>query len=190
MTDKAKSKTLSRQQELMRAFDFTMRDLAANREGTITESHKKALLKRERRRLLFFTRAVLIPVAVAIPILIIVVWLMFKVPLQEVLFSTSTLLWLGFLGVFTLPFMPFILWEWFSRYRVVSELNKEQIKRVQGLAVIDVSNEQLPYADVTINNIKMSAIRDAVLRIKHLEPHIVYYLPRSKIVVSVETVEE
>jgi hypothetical protein len=185
-SDIPKNKMLSRQQELMNAFDFTMRDLAANREGTITETHKRAVLRREQQRWMLY------------------IYLLLGCIFLSLLFwgiaqnnpdggFVMSYIYVGAVYVFpliALALLPFFLWGFFVRHRIGNELKREQVAVLQGIAVVDTSYERRQYGDVTVNNTKLNAKRDAVLRIKHLEPHIIYYLPRTKVILSVEAIEQ
>ena len=173
MIDKAKGKTLSRQQELMRAIDFTMRDLAANRIGRLSVSQHKNLATANTKQAIFWGCFCCIPTLVVLAFA--------GVYYQE---------WKGDVLLVTSPFfivlLLFTVYAGRQIWTLRREINEGHVQSVQGLAVVQTQQG----FSITVNDMTLYAPLEAILRIKHLEPHIIYYLPRSKVVVSVEVIEE
>lgn len=172
MSEKIKNKALTRQEELMEALNITEDDIAANREGRITSTQQQKLKKRGRIRLMFIVLGAIFLLVLGI-------------------YTVNVFLREGITGNSIPPAMSFgigLLIELIVIWVVGkfgNDVKEGHVEAIQGLAVVK-SGETY---SLSVNNIRFNAPQKAIIRIKHLEPHIVYYLPRSKVVLSVEVVE-
>lgn len=174
-----------RQQELMYVFNFSWRDLEANRRGEVPDAQRVRLLNRESKRWQqpLVVGLVLI-VASAMCGLITIGFMNLESNLR---YSETIQFWFFFAILIFIGVLMEI--DGFSKMRRLKKsIQSDGIKSVQGIAIVDIGdNRRKP--QLTINDYHFVLSRRAILRIKHLEPHIVYFLPRSKIIVSVEVVE-
>lgn len=183
---KPKIKPTTRQDELMRAFNFNEDDLEANREGRISNTHGQKILERERKQWqypmysgCFIALLPMIGMAIIVsPVLL----LSLNAHIKD--FAPLALVFapIAFIGLNMLHH------GYLKRKSIKSDIDLKQVEALQGIAVVDIGErERKP--KLTISDYQFDVPRNALLRIKHLEPHIVYFLPRSKIIVSVEVVE-
>jgi hypothetical protein len=185
MSEDTKNKLLSRQEELMYGFQFSEADLEANREGHLTEHQRKIILERERPDWLFYYGMGIFGILfgfVTVP----VIADMFKHPEDNLVYNLFVVFIICLVvggSIYALRLGPK------SRKALLQDLEDGIAKSVQGLALVDPGYRRVQ-ATITVNEFKFKAPRDAILRVKHLEPHIFYYLPRSKIILSVEVVEQ
>jgi hypothetical protein len=173
----SRAKIPSPQQELMKSMNFTAKDLAMNQMGKLSERQKQYIYWLEQYR---WTRPLILCAILGLLLLgdagYISASLMLydknTVP-QGAILATVVLLMLIIWGSF----------ETITSYRDVQHKLHSYVEGVQGIAIVDmrgflqVGNETffLPY--------------EILLRIKHLEPHVVYYLPRWKQILSIEVFE-
>lgn len=176
-------KVSPRQQELMNVFGFTQSDLETNREGRLTKFQAQKVMKRESNRWKVPMFAGLFIVLLPMICLISPVFIL-SLPVRSNGLVPLTLLFspIVFAG------LVFFRQGFFRRQHIKSDINLGRVEAVQGIAIVDISDRNHT-PKLTIQNHHFAVSRNALLRIKHLEPHIVYFLPRSKIIVSVEVVE-
>lgn len=174
---KTKMKATTRQDELMYAFDFTEEDLEVNREGKIFVGQGQKVMNRENKRwrIMIFGGLAIAAFFTSCPVFAWIVdgRLEGSLVFAGVIYGIGGLVGIGY---------GFHQWQLIN-----SDFNVGKVEAVQGIAVIDADSRGKQV--VMIGSLQLKAKRDALLRIKHLEPHIVYFLPRSKIIVSVEVVE-
>ncbi|MDQ7027116.1 MAG: hypothetical protein Q9P01_21880 [Anaerolineae bacterium] len=172
MSEKIKNKSLTRQEELMEALNITEDDITANREGRITPEQKLNLQKRVRRRIIFIVLG-------AIFLLVLGIYTV-NVFLREGVTGNSIPPALTFTVGLLIELIVVMIVGRFG-----NDVKDGHVEAMQGLAVVK-SGETY---SLSVNNIRFNAPQKAIIRIKHLEPHIIYYLPRSKVVLSVEVME-
>jgi hypothetical protein len=185
MSEDSKNKLLSRQEELMYGFQFSDEDLGANREGCFTECQREIVLAHGRLQWLFYHGAGIFGVLFFGLATILFILTIFGSPRREWFFIllAIALTSFGIVGsIHVLKLGPK------SRKTLLQDLDEGVAKSIQGLAVVDAGDTR-GAATITVNEVKFTAPRDAILRVKHLEPHIFYYLLRSKVILSVEVVE-
>jgi hypothetical protein len=174
---KTKIKATTRQEELMYAFNFSDADLEANREGRFTEEHRLKVSNRESTR------------GIGLVLVGIIAGIMWTAWFLAALSSPNTELYMYLVLIIFIGLSCTLVAAGYVENSIThSEIDFSRVEAVQGIAVIDA--ELRGKQVVKIGSLQFKANRDALLRIKHLEPHIVYFLPRSKIIVSVEVVEE
>jgi hypothetical protein len=175
---KTKIKATTRQEELMYAFNFSDADLEANREGRVGESRYRAIVKQRQSQGTSGEFLGAISIIIAILILF---WggtrIFTDTSLSALVFSIVGVSFFSVVGGIL------ILSKDTSSKRKVSP-EELAVESVQGIVVLDELK-----GGFSIGSLFFKVERHALLRIKHLEPHIVYFLPRSKIIVSVEVVE-
>jgi hypothetical protein len=177
VSEKLKAKVLTRQEELMLALDVTEDDILANRNGQLLPEHKQKIFKRESRRL--------VPIGCGTLTILGLIFLVIMVIRNEGADDGFILL----CEIIGLALMMISLGG-FQAIRKLIQFRQDMqagiVESIQGLAVVEAGRGY----SLSMNDVRFEAPQQAILRIKHLEPHIIHYLPRSKIVVSVETVEE
>lgn len=176
-----KTKQHNRQQLLMQAFGFTYDDLTANRSGKLTLHQRR---KHRNSNILHGCAWISIGLVALVPAMLIFVSIAITMD-ADLDSGIATLLSIAIIGTF----IGFgvagsgVINLVFS-YR---DVQAHEVKRIQGLAVIIASANAQPM--LTIHNLKFKMSRKQIAHIKALEPHIVYYLPKSKRIVSIETIE-
>jgi hypothetical protein len=176
-----KTKRLSRQKELCFALGFNEQDLALNRKGRMSERQKERASQRERinsKSLFAFTVFCICLAFISFSIFIVV----------ASKFAPETV------SILPIPFLMSIIglwitWDLMRDYRAMkSDFQNGKLKSIEGLAIVDIGHRNKE-ASLTINGMRFHPNRNTLLRIKQLEPHIVYYVPKSKVVVAVEVLE-
>lgn len=171
-----KKKLTGQQGELMRALDITMDDLIANDEGYITEEHQESILKGQDYQYQQYN------------ILAGVFTFMSVVFAGIASANTDKLLPLLFMGLFFLVVgLSSGGYGVYKRRKVKAELASNHFETVQGIAVVNVSWEE---AYLEINGLKLNASPDILRRVQHLQPYIIHYLPGSKVILSMQHIEE
>lgn len=174
---KMKNKSMSRQRELMKVFDFAESDLAKNRVGKLANYQGRRVIDRER----WYCNEPIIPgLGFGFFASLGIAALMKDAPMDEVLIFLVLTLGMS-LGLFAQSAN-----RWFS---IWSDVNRGEVSSTRGIVTVDIGDRRHK-PKLSIGSLQLKANRNALLRIKHLEPHIVYFLPRSKIIVSVEVVED
>jgi Zn-dependent protease with chaperone function len=182
--DKPKNISLSRQQELMNVFDFTWHDLAANREGRITEVQKKKVMRLQGS---VWNPMMWIFSFMLIMLFAFVFWISLSSYLSFIeLINTGIYVPFSIIG---LLISVFIVAAWYSKQKIWRDLQTEIVETIQGIAIVETDPRGLA-GSITIHDVRMQARRECILRIKHLEPHVIHYLPNSKVIVSVEVMEQ
>lgn len=172
-----KKHRLNQEQILMDAFRFNLRDLQSNREGRITKSHSSKIFQRDAR----YSQQVIAG-------LVVVAFISILAMLIEWVSNNRGSGLMGMLGFMGLAFSGILLLPSISRLwqMTVQVHSSHQIAAIQGIIVLDTS-PQRPM--VKIGRVKLRAHRDALLTLKHMSPYVIHYLPKSKIIVSVEAME-
>ena len=171
MAEKPKSKILTRQEELMLALNITEDDIIANRNGQLLPEHRKTILKREKHRNPFVGCGALV-----------ILGMLF---LAVIGFRDEGIT--GCISV-TLVIIMLLAVEVPEARKLIQfrqDMQAGVVESLQGLAVVEAGRGY----SLSMNDIRFEAPQQVMLRIKHLEPHIFHYLPKSKIIVSVEVVE-
>ncbi len=170
-----KTKNLTQDQILMDTFRFNMRDLHANREGYITKSQRTKILRRDTGALVRILSMFIVLAFLAMMGLLID----FIVSTRFGITDAVLIYLLAFSGLITIITFPYWLYMTYA-------LRGARVESVQGIIVLDTSPQR---AMVKIGRLKLRAHRDALLTLKHMSPYVIHYLPKSKIIVSVETIE-
>lgn len=179
---KAKTKHHDRQQLLMQAFNFRASDLKANQSGKLSQRQIQLYMLKQISPLIFGT---IISFLLTVPIILIILWVNPKnLVAGFVLFAIySPSIALGITVSFRLRRIR-------RQSFIRNEMNYRRVARVQGLTIVDISNSSRSYyGKLKVNNCIFRLQHEELLCVKHLEPHIVYYLPKSKIIVSVEAMQ-
>lgn len=180
MSEPKKKKLTGQQAELMRALDIMPEDIEANDAGYITDHQRNTVMKRQWYRWWPF----LIPAGIflVLPIIYLIIGLS-EPDAALPMFLTS----LGFLGG-AVGFGGVVWWQWNTLQK---DLAKGEVRSVQGIAVVNVNranNNSISYLE--INGLKLKASPNILLRVRHLDPYVVNYLPDSKVIVSMQHVDE
>lgn len=180
MSEVKKKKVGGQEAELMRALDMTPEDLEANDTGYITEHQRETVVRRQMYRWWPF----LIPAGIFmfIPLIYLVIAAAEPEAALPMLF-TSLGFWAGAAG-----FGGAVWWQW---SRLKKDLAKGEVRTVQGIAVVNVNYAKNTYNSyLEIGDLKLKASPKILLRVRHLEPYIVHYLPESKVVLSMQYIDE
>lgn len=169
----AKMKTLSFQEELMDVLKFSETDLALNREGRLSIEQMRDLKSRETIR----GNALILAGVIAG-----ILWLCWFVvallrPDTPVHVYMLFIMFIGFSGIS-------VIVGYFQNAELNAEIARGQVESIEGVAL--VNTESRLQGSIKIDDFPLKINRQALQYVKHLEPHIVYFLPRSKIIVSVE----
>lgn len=174
MTVKAKSKTLSRQQELMRGLNITEEDIAVNRLGQISMMQREKILLQHKEKVIILALS-----AVGLLVLAIYTFTVFADE-GKTNYSTTLAILFGIGLVIEMIVMVVV-------GKLGRDVKEGLVETVQGLAIV-TSNRQKIYS-LSVNDIRFKMPQAAILYIKHLEPHVIYYLPKTKMIVAVEVME-
>lgn len=174
--EEKKKKLTGQQGELMRALDISMDDLIANDEGYITESHRASVIKGQGYQWQQYT----ILSAVFTSMSVIFAGIASANP--------DKLLPLLFMGLFFLVVgLSAGGLRIYQQRKVKEALANNRFETVQGIAVVNVTWEE---SHLEINGLKLKASPDVLRRVKHLDPYIIHYLPGSKVILSMQHIEE
>lgn len=156
---------------------FDEADLAANREGRLSEKQAERLLKARRNT---------VQGMVGIMVLLTVILLPLAVLGQAQTGSPQVsivigLVWLGLMGLFLAIIR--------SGQAVQVDVRRGQVEAVRGAVQCYTSSKgesgmqyNLRVGDLTFNRVE----RDAYIAFKHLDAYIIYYTPQSKQIVAAE----
>jgi hypothetical protein len=171
---KKKKKPGGVQAELMNALNITPDDIRANENGHITDGQRDRLRQHRQKRERFYAGLAL-AVTVAVTFWLTVFGFLFGLAENITLLALITLLVAGGLaGV-----------AWFAkRQQLIQQTTADQVESVQGIVVANTENNRLE-----INGLRLRASADVLRRVRHLEPYVVHYLPGSKIVLSMEYID-
>lgn len=180
MSEPKKKKLTGQQAELMRALDIAPEDVEANDAGYITEHQRSKVMRGQWYRWWPY----LIPTVMftVMPILFLVI----AAAEAEAAFP-MTLLSLIFLAT-AAAFGGVIGWQWNNLRR---DLAQNEIKTVQGIAVVSISQPSNGATSfLEINGLRLKASPRVLLRVRHLDPYVVHYLPDSKVILSMQHIDE
>jgi len=180
MSEPKKKKFGGQQAELMRALDITPEDLEANDAGIITENQRETIVRRQMYRWWPF----LIPAGIFLfmPLIYLVIAVAEPETVLPMLLTA-----LGFLGG-AAGFGGAVWWQWQQLQR---DLAKGEVRTVQGIAVVNVNQARNTYNSyLEIGDLKLKASPKVLLRVRHLDPYIVNYLPESKVILSMQHIDE
>ncbi len=180
MSEPKKKKLTGQQAELMRALDITPEDIDANDAGYISDHQRATVVRRQWYRWWPF----LIPTAIfaVMPIIFMVIAATEAEAMLPMVF-TSLGFWIAAAG-----FGGAIWWQWLQLQK---DLRKNEVHTVQGIAVVNVnrtSNSSISHLE--IGGLKLKASPDVLLRVRHLDPYVVHYLPESKVILSMQHIDE
>lgn len=180
MSEPKKKKLTGQQAELMRALDITPEDIEANDAGYITEHQRKTIVGRQMYRWLPF----LIPAGIFLLMPPIYLFIILAEPEAAVpLLFTSLGFWAAAAG-----FGIAVFWQWRNLQK---DLARGEVRSAQGIAVVNVNHAKNTYnSSLEIGDLKLKASPKVLLRVRHLEPYVVNYLPESKVIVSMQHVDE
>lgn len=162
--------------ELMRVLEITPDDIEANDAGYISQHQREMIVQREsiQRRQYFVGAIVVAAVAVFLMGL--------SIPEPEdirLLFSLAGLLFVVSAALGVVGFG--------KQKQLERELGNNDIATLQGIAVVNISDTT---SVLEINGEQLKASPDILRRIKHLEPYVVHYLPKSKAILSMQPLDE
>ncbi|MCA9911934.1 MAG: hypothetical protein KC496_01235 [Anaerolineae bacterium] len=180
MSEPKKKKLTGQQAELMRALDITPEDIEANDAGYITEHQRNTVMKRQWYRWWPF----LIPTGI---FTLMPMFFMVIAATEAEAVLPLVLTSIGF-WITAAAFGGTLWWQWLQLQK---DLRKNEIHTIQGIAVVNVSrtnNSSISYLE--INGMKLKASPEVLLRVRHLDPYVVNYLPESKIILSMQHVDE
>ena len=155
--------------ELAAGLGFTPDDLAANREGVMTEWQRNALKKRTGNKqwiyggLLFLWCMTMFFAAVS---------------------SVPPLAILGASVVFLLLVTPIVVFYYEWAFNFINDANEGVVKEYMGRVILDAHG-----CTLTIRSQRFTLSRPAYLRFKHLDYYTIYYTPRTRIILSAEPME-
>lgn len=173
--EQKKKKLTGQQGELMRALDISAEDLLANDEGYITDEQRESVPKRQSYA--FTQYKVLAGVFSSIALIFpVIVFLADDVPAEILFISLFFLAMATFFGGVGL----------YQYRRLKNDLASGSFQTVQGIAVVNVGESE---ANLEINGMKLNASPDVLRRVRHLEPYIIHYLPNSKVILSMEHID-
>lgn len=176
---KAKTKLHNRQQLLMNAFDFRAKDLKANQSGKLTLHQRQ---KHRNSNIFHGCAWISIGLLLLLPAVPFFVLSLITMDVRNLTFSASLFaIAIAFIGL-SIAGIGLINLVFSNR-----DIQSLEVKKIQGLAVVNTPAKA--ESSLSINNIKFKLPGKKIATIKPLEPHIVYYLPKSKIIVSVEAME-
>jgi len=162
---------------------ITRDDLAENQSGRISERQKTKLNAEKRYKLAFLALGIIATVGVVGYVIARLVMLLVTGGMGQV-FSSSEIMVLAMLVIFA-P-IEYRLLRGFWRFS--QDVSEGQVESVQGLAVVKSGASSA--SKLFIHDVQYNVSQKTILLIKHLEPHILHYLPRSKAVLSIEVVEK
>ena len=161
----------------MKVMNFTAKDLAMNQMGKLSDRQKQHIYWLEQRR---WTRPLILSVILGLLLLGAIGYVVTSLMLydkdtipQGAILATVVLLMLITWGIF----------ETLASYRDVQHKILSDVAGVQGVAIVDMRGF------LKIGNETFFLPYDTLLRIKHLQPHVVYYLPHWKQILSIEVFE-
>lgn len=177
---------------LAHGLNFTAEDLATNRQGMLSARQQKILTQVDAQPDLnkFPTRFIQGLMVVGI----IIGW--FVSSLEA---GRENLVWFG--AIVAIFILATLLFGWMLLFvlhkKFLVRRNKLIETRVQsqtGVVILDSGitsrgATQQQYHRFTLNDQTFNISREGFLRFKHLERYIIYYLPKSKIIVSAEPAE-
>ena len=170
-------KTTTPQQELMKCLNFTAKDLAMNQMGKLSERQKQHIYWLEQYR---WTRPLILSAILGLLLLTDAGY----ISASLMLYDKDTIPQGAMLAIIVL--LMLIMWgifETVASYRDVQHKILSDVTGVQGIAIVDMRGF------LQIGNETFFLPHETLLRIKHLEPHVVYYLPRWKQILSIEVFE-
>lgn len=172
-----KKKLTGKQGELMRALDITPDDLEANDAGYITDNQRETVVKRQRyERMPFFALWIVFSL---MPLFFLGIGLATGSDDMQVLLILS-----AFFFAIGQAMGGVNVW---LQSRLNNELGENNVKTVQGIAVVNIGDST---SVLEIGGMKLKASADVLRRVEHLEPYVVHYLPNSKVVLSMQPVDE
>lgn len=167
-------KPISHQKELRRILSFTAQDLAMNQMGRLSEEQQSAIRWHEQQR---WMRPLMVSVALSLLVATLISYFMLTVMIHDMETSAK---WPVVVSFIIGLVMIWSMLETVKNFHNVYQKIHSDVHGVQGIAIIDMRGF-VHVGDVTFN-----LPYDTLLRIKPLEPHIVYYLPKWNQVLSIE----
>lgn len=179
---KAKKKLTSVSGELMEALNITPDDLAANNDGYISDHQREALSEPMAGSHGNHYAVGFLLMMIALGILVVGggLSLLFSSPTDgyTILIGTGILLGVSIFIIFL---------GRRKRYALIDELERNEFATMQGIAIVQLDDNTSKFE---INDVMFKPDRDIVLRIKHLEPYLIHYLPESKTILSMEHIPD
>lgn len=178
MTDNTNAKLTSDvQKELMRIMNITWDDIRVNEQGVISNHQRNTRGERvavaNESRLFFVMGLVFSLTAVGIFIL---THTMPSVDDDRFVGITLPIIF-GLIGLSCLLGFYMII------RAVRLDFRGNRVEQVAGLAIVTITDDS---AMLKVNDETFSAHREVLERIKHMEPYVIYYLPRTKNVMSIQ----
>ncbi|GAB5492572.1 MAG: hypothetical protein Phog2KO_27870 [Phototrophicaceae bacterium] len=169
--DYKKKKITGQQGELMRALEISVDDLIANHEGYITEAQRVSLPKRQ--GYLWRPYRVTCGGCAFLGLIFPIMFLGSIMPFVIIIFS-----------LFSFAIAAFFGYSGLHQYSLMLiELTSNNFKTIQGIVVVYIGANG---GYLEINGLKFNASHDVLHRIRHLEPYIIHYLSKTKIILSME----
>lgn len=171
-----KKKLTGQQGELMRALDISVDDLIANDDGYISDAQRESVPKRQSYQWLQYKILVgaFSSIALIFPILVFLLDDIEPAILLLSLFFISLATFFGSVGIY-------------QYRRLKKDLEANTFPTVQGIAVVNIGESE---SYLEINGMKLNASPDVLRRVRHLEPYIIHYLPNSKVILSMEHIDD
>jgi hypothetical protein len=163
---------------------FNNNDLNSNRRGKISERQRKRLAQKGKNLRHNFVNA-----AIFFSIIFVPLGLIGLLALDN--FTNTGVFLLFLLVAFVTSLTPFgiILYMGYSEWKVIkAELKEGRVKAKKGKVILHpVGGGQCP---ITIGRSRFKLHYQAYLRFRHLDPYIIYYTPKSRIILSAEPMEQ
>lgn len=167
--------TSDAQKELMRVMDVTWDDIHTNEQGKISNHQFNTRGTRVAQTGCFLLFLGLIFAGTAIGVFILTN--MLSTTEEDMVVGTVLLIVFGLIGLFC------ILGFYLNIRAIGLDWRGNRVERVEGLAVVTITDDS---ATLKINDTTFLASSNVLERIKHMDQYIVYYLPRTRNVISMQ----
>ncbi len=160
---------------LMDAIGFTEEDLEANRQGIITDA-QKVHFRREYQKSAF----------AFLPALVILAFFTIGLLSSGLLFIQPGSIVLPFL--FFIVYLAYLSWR---RQQAVDAIRRGNLESVEGRIQLNTtaSNSRQLFT-ISVQNQKFNIKKNVFLAFKNGDPYVIYYVPRSKSILSAEWLRE
>ncbi|MEL6307509.1 MAG: hypothetical protein AAFR81_07910 [Chloroflexota bacterium] len=179
---KGKKKLTTASGELMQALNITPEDLAANNNGYITDHQREMLSDPNAGSHGNYYAVGCLTSLIGLGFLVVGgVFAFLSAPV------TDLYLMLVMMGIFLSISVFTIVIGRRKRYALIDELERSAFSTMQGVAIVKLDENN---STVEINDIVFDPDKDVLFRIKHLEPYLVHYLPKTKTILSMEHIPD
>lgn len=179
---KGKKKLTTASGELMEALNITPEDLAANNDGYISDHQREALTEIGVGSHGRYTLSGCFLGLLSLPFFVLAgIFAFLSAPTPDVY------LMLVMAGIFfSLAFLLTRIGR-HKRFALAKDLERNEFSTMQGIAIVKIDENN---STVEINDIVFDPDKDVLFRIKHLEPYLIHYLPKTKTILSMEHIPD